>query len=156
MKITTLLFTAAFTFMMMHGANAKDAADLCGEYTSVDVDEKTTDMGNNIYYMSFRSTTQMYAKENSKYHQLSGQCAGGAVIYADKTIEAAGLCTVEDISGDVLSYSFTQGRRDKQGKFQRKGGTGKFTNSTESGWYMPVSLSGDMTKGNWGGKSACQ
>jgi hypothetical protein len=156
MKITALISASVITLMMMHAAQAKDAADLCGEYTSVDVEEKTVDMGNNIFFMAFRSSTQMNAKEDSKYNQLSGQCTGGAVIYPDKTIEAEGLCAVEDVSGDVLTYAFTQGRQDKQGKFQRKGGTGKFANAKDTGWYAPVSLSGDMTKGNWGGKGACK
>lgn len=156
MKINALVYATVITLTMMHAAQAKDATDLCGEYTSVDVDEKTIDMGNNIFFMTFRSSTQMNAKEDSKYNQLSGQCTGGAVIYPDKTIEAEGLCAVEDVAGDVLTYAFTQGRQDKQGKFQRKGGTGKFANSKDSGWYVPVSLSGEMTKGNWGGKNACK
>lgn len=156
MKITALVYATVITLTMLHTAQAKDAADLCGEYTSVDVEEKTIDMGNNIFFMAFRSSTQMNAKEDSKYNQLSGQCTGGAVIYPDKTIEAEGLCAVEDVSGDVLTYAFTQGRQDKHGKFQRKGGTGKFANARDTGWYMPVSLSGDMTKGNWGGKGACK
>ena len=156
MKTTALVYATVITLTMMHAAQAKDATDLCGEYTSVDVDEKTIDMGNNIFFMTFRSSTQMNAKEDSKYNQLSGQCTGGAVIYPDKTIEAEGLCAVEDVAGDVLTYAFTQGRQDKQGKFQRKGGTGKFANSKDSGWYVPVSLSGEMTKGNWGGKNACK
>ena len=156
MKITAFVSATVITLMMLQAAHAKDAADLCGEYTSVDVDEKTIDMGNNIFFMAFRSSTQMNAKDNSKYNQLSGQCTGGAVIYPDKTIEAEGLCAVEDVAGDVLTYAFTQSRTDKQGKFQRKGGTGKFANSKDTGWYMPISLSGEMTKGQWGGKGACK
>ncbi|MFM2008232.1 MAG: hypothetical protein RIR02_182, partial [Pseudomonadota bacterium] len=68
MKITAFVSATVITLMMLQAAHAKDAADLCGEYTSVDVDEKTIDMGNNIFFMAFRSSTQMNAKENSKYN----------------------------------------------------------------------------------------
>ncbi len=137
-------------------AMAKDAVDPCGEYTSVDIGETTVDMGNRTRFMHFRSSTQMNATEGSKYHQLTGQCTGGALIYPDGSVEANGLCAVADLDGDVLSYAFTQGRRDKEGKFARKGGTGKFAQSRETGWYMPLQLNGDITTGQWGGKGACK
>lgn len=150
------LFTLMVGVMIAGSAAAKDGPDLCGQYTSVDVDEKFIDMGNNTRFMSFSSSTQMDAEEGSKYNQLSGQCTGGAVIYADGTIDAEGLCAVSDVTGDVLTYTFTQARGAKDGKYQRKGGTGKFTGSKDSGWYRAVSLNGEITTGNWGGKGGCK
>jgi hypothetical protein len=156
MKAPVLFCAAVFGLLNFSTVNAKEAADTCGEYTSVDVDEKVIDMGKDTKFMAFRSSTQMNSSDGSKYNQLSGQCTGGAVIYADRTIEAEGLCAVTDIDGDTLTYVFTQGRLAKEGKFIRKGGTGKFIGSKETGWYHPVSLNGDLTTGNWGGKSACK
>lgn len=150
------LFTLMVGVMIAGSAAAKDGPDLCGQYTSVDVDEKFIDMGNNTRFMSFSSSTQMDAEEGSKYNQLSGQCTGGAVIYADGTIDAEGLCAVSDVAGDVLTYTFTQARGAKEGKYQRKGGTGKFTGSKDSGWFRAVSLNGEITTGNWGGKGGCK
>ena len=135
---------------------AKEPTDFCGQYTSIDADEKIIDMGNNIRFMNFSSTTQMNAEEGSKYNQLSGQCTGGAMIYADGTIEAEGLCAVSDVAGDVLTYTFTQGRGAKDGKYQRKGGTGKFINSKDNGWYRAIRLTGEVTTGQWGGKGGCK
>ena len=153
----SLVLLAAILSLLAAGtAAAKDPAERCGQYTSVDVEEKTTDMGNNIVFMHFRSSTQMHAEEGSKYNELSGQCTGGAVIYADHSIEAEGLCAVSDVSGDVLTYVFSQTRGAKEGKYIRKGGTGKFTGSKDTGWYKPVSVNGDVTTGNWGGKGGCK
>lgn len=152
MKIT--LLPAALALLMSLNAMAKD--DQCGDYTSVDIGESAVDMGKKTTFIHFRSSTQMNATENSKFNNLSGQCTGGAVIYPDKTIEADGLCAVEDVDGDVLTYAFSQSRGQMEGRYSRKGGTGKFANSRESGWFRPVKLDGEVTKGDWGGKNACQ
>ena len=45
-------------------------------------------------------------------------------MHSDGSLEAEGLCAVEDTEGDVLTYAFTQGRTAREGKFARKGGTG--------------------------------
>lgn len=153
---TTKLFAILLGMLIAGSAAAKDNADLCGQYTSVDVDEKTIEIGNNTRFMNFSSSTQMNADEGSKYNQLSGQCTGGAVIYADGSIEAEGLCAVSDLAGDVLTYTFTQVRGAKEGKYQRKGGTGKFSNSKDNGWYRAISLNGEITTGQWGGKGGCK
>ena len=150
------LFTVMSALLIAGSAAAKDNADLCGQYTSVDVDEKIIEMGNNTRFMNFSSSTQMNAEEGSKFNQLSGQCTGGAVIYGDGSIEAEGLCAVTDLTGDVLTYTFTQARGAKEGKYQRKGGTGKFTNTKDNGWYRAISLNGEITTGQWGGKGGCK
>ena len=150
-----LPLAATVSLLLAHPVMAKDN-DLCGEYTSVDTGESRVEMGNKTTFIHFRSSTQMYAPEGSKYNQLSGQCTGGAVVYADGSIEAEGLCAVEDTEGDVLTYSFTQGRAAREGRYSRKGGTGKFANARETGWYKPISLNGEITTGNWGGKGACK
>ena len=150
-----LQLAAALSLLFAYPVMAKDA-DLCGEYTSVDTGESRVEMSNKTSFIHFRSSTQMYAPEGSKYNQLSGQCTGGAVVYADGSVEAEGLCAVEDTEGDVLTYTFTQGRTAREGKYTRKGGTGKFANAKETGWYKPVSLNGEITTGNWGGKGACK
>ena len=154
MKIT--LLPVAFGLLLSVNVLAKDRTDQCGSYTSVDTGEQTVDMGNNTRFMHFRSSTQMQSSEGSKFNELSGQCTGGAVVYADGTVEAEGLCAVTDVAGDVLTYAFTQGRGAREGKYTRKGGTGKFTNSRETGWFQAVSLNGDVTTGQWGGKGACK
>ncbi len=148
------LITAALALLLSVNAHAKEA--MCGEYTSVDLGESTLDMGNKVTFMHFRSSTQMLAAEGSKYNNLTGQCTGGAVIYPDKTVEASGLCAVEDVDGDVLSYAFTQARGQMEGRYLRKGGTGKFAGSRESGWFKPVKLDGEITRGEWGGKDSCK
>lgn len=150
-----LLLPAALAVLCAGPAMAKEA-DLCGEYTSVDTGESRVELGNKTTFIHFRSSTQMYAPEGSKFNQLSGQCTGGAVVYSDGSVEAEGLCAVEDTDGDVLTYAFTQGRTVREGKFLRKGGTGKFENARDTGWYKPVSLNGEITTGNWGGKNACK
>ncbi len=156
MKALPILCAAVLSLTHLHSAIAKDAADLCGQYSSVDMAEKTVDISNGTQFLAFRSSTQMNSAEGSKYNQLSGQCSGGAVVYPDRSIEAEGMCVVTDVDGDVLTYTFTQGRLAKEGKFARKGGTGKFVGSKETGWYRPVSLNGDLTTGEWGGKGACK
>ncbi len=148
------LLPAALALLLSFNATARD--DQCGEYTSVDIGESTVDMGKQTRFMHFRSSTQMNAGDGSKYNNLSGQCTGGAVMYPDRTIEAEGLCAVEDVDGDVLTYVFTQGRGPMEGRYTRKGGTGKFASSRESGWFRPIKLDGEITKGNWGGKNACK
>ena len=148
------LLVAALALLISAPSFAKE--ETCGEYTSVDIGESTLDMGNKTTFMHFRSTTQLHAAEGSKFNNLTGQCTGGAVIYSDKTVEAAGLCAVEDVNGDVLTYSFTQARGQMEGRFLRKGGTGKFAGSRESGWFKPIKLDGDITKGEWGGRDACK
>ncbi len=152
----TLLLPVILGTLLTMNVQAKDRADQCGGYTSVDTGEQTVDMGNNTRFMHFRSSTQMSAADGSKFNQLSGQCTGGAVIYPDGTVEAEGLCAVEDVAGDVLAYGFTQGRGAREGKYTRRGGTGKFANSRETGWFQAVSLNGEVTTGNWGGKGACK
>ncbi len=149
-----LLLPATLALLMSFNATAKE--DPCGEYTSVDIGDSTVDMGNKTAFVHFRSSTQMNAADGSKFNNLSGQCTGGAVIYPDKTIEAEGLCAVEDVDGDVLAYAFTQARGQMDGRYMRKGGTGKFANSRETGWFRPVKLEGEITKGQWGGKNACK
>ena len=152
---TLLMLPAALALLCASPVMAKEA-DFCGEYTSVDTGETRVDMGNKTTFIHFRSSTQMYAPDGSKYHQLSGQCTGGAVVYPDGSVEAEGLCAVEDTEGDVLTYAFTQGRTAREGKYIRKGGTGKFASARETGWYKPVSLNGEITTGHWGGKEACK
>ena len=156
MRKLSPLVAAALGMLIAAHAAAYDPAEICGKYTSVDIDEKTIDMGNNIRFLSFNSSTQMNAAEGSKFNELSGQCTGGATLFPDQTIEAEGLCAVEDVAGDVLVYAFTQGRGAKEGKYTRKGGTGKFVDARDSGWYRPISLNGDITTGNWGGKTGCK
>ena len=148
------LLPIALGLLLCAPVHAKDPA--CGEYTSVDTGESMVDMGNQTTFLHFRSSTQMNAAQGSKFNNLSGQCTGGAVIYPDKSIEAEGLCAVEDPDGDVLTYAFTQARGEMEGRYTRKGGTGKFANSRESGWYRPLKLDGDVTRGNWGGPNACK
>ncbi len=142
--------------LLLLSLNAVAKEDQCGDYTSVDIGESTVDMGNKTRFIHFRSSTQMSAEENSKFNNLSGQCTGGAVVYPDNTVEADGLCAVEDVDGDVLTYAFSQGRGQAEGRYQRKGGTGKFAGSRESGWFRPVKLDGEITRGNWGGRNACK
>jgi hypothetical protein len=148
------LITGALALLLSVNVHAKEA--MCGEYTSVDLGESTLDMGNKVTFMHFRSSTQMLAADGSKFNNLTGQCTGGAVIYPDKTVEASGLCAVEDVDGDVLSYAFTQARGQLEGRYLRKGGTGKFAGSRESGWFKPVKLDGEITRGEWGGKDSCK
>lgn len=150
----SLLLPAAIALLLSANAFAKE--EQCGEYTSVDIGESTVDMGKKTTFMHFRSSTQMLAADGSKYNNLSGQCTGGAVIFSDKTVEASGLCAVEDVDGDVLTYSFTQARGQQEGRYLRKGGTGKFAGSRESGWFRPLKLDGEITRGEWGGKDACK
>ncbi len=148
------LLPALLALLISFNAFAKD--DPCGEYTSVDIGESTVDMGNKTTFVHFRSSTQMNAADGSKFNNLSGQCTGGAVVYPDKTIEADGLCAVEDIDGDVLTYAFSQSRGQMEGRYARKGGTGKFASARETGWFRPLKLDGEVTRGSWGGKNACQ
>ncbi len=149
----SLLLPAALLLLSL---NAVAKEDQCGEYTSVDIGDSTVDMGNKTSFVHFRSSTQMNATEGSKFNNLSGQCTGGAVIYPDKTVEADGLCAVEDTDGDVLTYAFNQARGQMEGRYTRKGGTGKFADSRESGWFRPLKLDGEVTRGNWGGQNACR
>ncbi len=151
----TQILTAALGLLLAGQVMAKDA-DLCGEYTSIDLGESTVDMGKKTTFMHFRSSTQMQAPDGSKFNQLTGQCTGGALIYPDGSVEAEGLCAVEDVEGDILTYAFTQSRGAREGKYARKGGTGKFANARETGWFRPVKLNGDITTGQWGGKGACK
>lgn len=148
------LLPLALGLLLCASAHAKE--DACGDYTSVDIGESMVDMGKKTTFMHFRSSTQMNGPEGSKYNNLSGQCTGGAVIYPDKSIEADGLCAVEDVEGDVLTYAFTQARGQMEGRYARKGGTGKFANARETGWFRPIRLDGEVTRGHWGGKNACQ
>ena len=152
----TLLFPATLALLLAFHVEASARDDQCGEYTSVDTGESTIDLGNKTTYMHFRSSTQMNATDGSKFNNLSGQCTGGAVVYPDRTIEAEGLCAVADVDGDVLTYGFTQARGKMEGRYTRRGGTGKFANSNESGWFRPIKLDGEITRGNWGGKNACK
>lgn len=152
----TLLTPVALALLFSLSMNAAAKEDQCGEYTSIDTGESTVDMGNKTTFMHFRSSTQMNAPEGSKFNNLSGQCTGGAVVYSDKTVEAEGLCAVEDVDGDVLIYGFTQQRGKLEGRYIRKGGTGKFASARESGWFRPLKLEGDVTRGEWGGKNACK
>ncbi len=153
--MTSKILTTALGLLLAAQVMAKDA-DLCGEYTSIDLGESTVDMGKKTTFMHFRSSTQMQAPDGSKFNQLTGQCTGGALIYPDGSVEAEGLCAVEDVEGDILTYAFTQGRGASQGKYARKGGTGKFANARETGWFRPMKLNGDITTGQWGGKGACK
>jgi hypothetical protein len=148
------LLASLIVLLMCSHAIAK--SDQCGEYTSVDLGEASVDMGKKTTFVHFRSTTQMHAAEGSKYNNLTGQCTGGALVFADQTLEAEGLCAVEDIDGDVLTYTFTQSRGQKEGRYARKGGTGKFAGSRETGWFRPIKLDGEITRGEWGGRSACE
>jgi hypothetical protein len=150
-----LILQALISLLVAGPAIAKDG-DMCGEYTSVDIGETRVEMGSKTTFIHFRSATQMFSSEGSRFHQLSGQCTGGAMVYSDGSVEADGLCAVEDTEGDVLTYAFTQGRTAREGKFTRKGGTGKFANARETGWYKPISLNGEVTTGNWGGKGTCK
>lgn len=145
----------ASLIMLLMCAHAAAKSDQCGEYTSVDLGEATVDMGKKTTFVHFRSSTQMHAAEGSKYNNLTGQCTGGALVFADQTLEAEGLCAVEDVDGDVLTYTFTQSR-GQEGRYARKGGTGKFAGSRETGWFRPIKLDGEITRGEWGGRSACQ
>ncbi len=149
-----LLLPATLALLMSFNAAAKD--DQCGDYTSVDIGHSTVDMGDKTAFVPFRSSTRMSAEDGSKFNNLSGQCAGGALMYPDRTIEAEGLCVVEDIEGDTLTYAFTMPRGQMDGHYIRKGGTGKFADSRESGWFRPVKLEGEITRGEWGGKNACK
>lgn len=149
----TNLLPAMLLLLSLHAVAKPDE---CGEYTSVDTGETVIDMGNKTSFVHFRSSTQLNAGDGSKFNNLSGQCTGGAVVYPDKTVEASGLCAVEDVDGDVLTYSFSQNRSQMEGRYARKGGTGKFAGSRETGWFRPVKLDGEITRGNWGGQNACQ
>ncbi len=148
------LFVSMFVLFMSSHAFAK--SDQCGEYTSVDIGEATVEMGKKTAFVHFRSSTQLNAAEGSKYNNLTGQCTGGALVFPDQTLEAQGLCAVQDVDGDVLTYTFTQARGQKEGRYARKGGTGKFAGSRETGWFRPVKLDGEITRGEWGGRSACE
>ncbi|MFM7633419.1 MAG: hypothetical protein ACKO65_08720 [Betaproteobacteria bacterium] len=148
------LLASLIVLLMCSHAIAK--SDQCGEYTSVDLGEASVDMGKKTAFVHFRSSTHMHAAEGSKYNNLTGQCTGGALVFADQTLEAEGLCAVEDIDGDVLTYTFTQSRGQKEGRYARKGGTGKFAGSRETGWFRPIKLDGEITRGEWGGRSACE
>jgi hypothetical protein len=150
-----LLLQALISLLVAGPVIGKDA-DMCGEYTSVDIGETRVEMGSKTTFIHFRSATQMFSSEGSRFHQLSGQCTGGAMVYSDGSIQAEGLCAVEDTEGDVLTYAFSQGRTAREGKFMRKGGTGKFANARETGWYKPISLNGEVTTGNWGGNGTCK
>ncbi len=151
-----LLLPATLILLLSAQVPAIARDDQCGEYTSVDIGETTVELGGKANYMHFRSSTQMNAAEGSKFNNLSGQCTGGAVLYPDNTIEAEGLCAVSDVDGDVLTYGFTQARGKMEGMYTRKGGTGKFANAKESGWFRPIKLDGEVTRGNWGGQNACK
>jgi len=148
------LLASLIVLLLCSHAIAK--SDQCGEYTSVDLGEASVDMGKKTTFVHFRSTTQMHAADGSKYNNLTGQFTGGALVFADQTLEAEGLCAVEDIDGDVLTYTFTQSRGQKEGRYARKGGTGKFAGSRETGWFRPIKLDGEITRGEWGGRSACE
>jgi hypothetical protein len=148
------VFVSMFVLFMSSHALAK--SDQCGEYTSVDIGEATVEMGKKTAFVHFRSSTQLNAAEGSKYNNLTGQCTGGALVFPDQTLEAQGLCAVQDVDGDVLTYTFTQARGQKEGRYARKGGTGKFAGSRETGWFRPVKLDGEITRGEWGGRSACE
>lgn len=154
--MTKLVLPATLVLLLSIHFEAVAGEDPCGEYTSVDIDESSLDLGNGTTYLHFRSSTQMNAPEGSKFNNLSGQCTGGAVVYPDKTIEAEGLCAVKDVDGDVLTYGFTQARGKMEGRYTRKGGTGKFADARESGWFRPVKLDGEVTHGSWGANNACK
>ena len=147
---------AVLMITLLFSAHVRAKSDQCGDYTSVDLGESTVDMGKKTTFVHFRSSTQMHAEEGSKYNNLTGQCTGGALVFPDQTVEAEGLCAVEDVDGDVLTYTFTQARGQKEGRYARKGGTGKFAGSRETGWFRPIKLDGDITRGEWGGRNACQ
>jgi len=149
------LLQALISLLIAGTAIAKDT-DMCGEYTSVDIGETRVQMGSKATSIHIRSATQMLATEGSPCQQLTGQCTRGAMVYADGGVEAEGLCAGEDTEGDVLTYACNKGPTAREGKFMRKGGTGKFANARETGWYKPISLNGEVTTGNWGGKGTCK
>ena len=69
----------------------------------------------------------------------------------DGKTQAMGYCARRDKDGDTSSISWHQAAGADKGMWKSTGGTGKFANRTDSGWYQAAMADGAMSSTVWGG-----
>ena len=132
------------------------AADNCsGYYLETNETTESTEIAKGTTLLSFRSTNiGVTDNPNDPMNMTAGECSGAGIVTPDGKFQGRGLCVRKDKDGDVFMWQWDAPAGAQRGTWAVVGGTGKFANTKNSGWYEPSLSQGKMSGGRWGG--TCQ
>lgn len=151
MKTTKLLQGLCVFASAMLIPGLAHSADNCTGYDNlVSIYTQTLDLGGGHTLTVFRQSS-IITTENRRYNLTTGECSGAALTTPDGKVRVQGFCARRDKDGDTSSVEFSQAPGAEKGMWRSTGGTGKFANKSDSGWYQDVRTDGDMLVSQWGG-----
>jgi len=126
-------------------------ADNCTGYDAlVTTNANTLDLGNGMTLTVFQSESILISGD-SIYNLATGQCSGTALSTPDGKVRSSGHCARHDKDNDLQSIEWSQAAGAGKGMWKSTGGTGKFADKTDSGWFQGVRSDGKLSVTKWGG-----
>jgi hypothetical protein len=127
-------------------------ADTCTGYDAlVTQTAEVTDLGHGLKQTSVRQTSILVSND-SMYNGLTGECAGTVLQTEDGKTQASGFCARRDKDGNTASISWRQPPGADKGEWRVTGGTGKFADKKDTGWFENVLSDGKASIVKWGGE----
>lgn len=134
------------------GAAAAQAADCSGyDVLVTEVADTIEISGGGSLTLWKAHSINMNDDSMARDHLMAGACSGVIEAMADGSVKMSGYCTRTDKDGDTQSVRWWQDAGAEKGRWEHAGGTGKFANAAESGWFQGVMQSGVMSASRWSG-----
>jgi hypothetical protein len=132
------------------------AADNCsGYYIETSQTLESTEIAKGTSLLVFRSTNIGTTDDpKNPMNMTAGECSGAGITTPDGNFTGRGLCVRKDKDGDVFSWKWDIAAGAQKGTWELVGGTGKYANAKNSGWFEGTLSQGKMSGGRWGG--TCQ
>ncbi|MBI1398078.1 MAG: hypothetical protein GC151_19050 [Betaproteobacteria bacterium] len=126
-------------------------ADNCSGYdVLVTTSAQTRDLGNGMSLTAFTADSVL-TSDSAVYNLATGQCAGTTLATPDGKVRSSGHCARRDKDGDTESIEWSVSPGADRGAWKATGGSGKFANRNDSGWFRNVRADGNMSVTEWGG-----
>ena len=132
------------------GASLAYADNCKGVDVLVTQTAETTKLADN-HTITIWKAHSVLVSPGSVYDNMAGECSGAILSTPDGKTQAMGYCARRDKDGDTASISWHQAAGADKGMWKSTGGTGKFANRTDSGWYQAAMADGAMSSTVWGG-----
>jgi hypothetical protein len=87
----------------------------------------------------------------SPVNLTTGECSGTILSTPDGTTRGSGHCARKDKNGDTYSLEWTLPVGEQKGTWKHVAGTGKFTGTSDHGWWQGAVADGKMNVNRWGG-----
>jgi len=151
METTKKLASLGSLLACLVGPSVSIADNCSGEDVLVAQSAETIEVAKGHSLTVVRLFSVVTSGDTPIFDATTGECSGTWLTTPDGKTRGAGHCARRDKDGDTYSIEWSMAPGADKGQWRVAGGTGKFANKANSGWFQQAVADGKMSVTKWGG-----